>query len=237
MFRMALKSTLGSVLLVACVSLESARAGFIINAGHHTLFENTPGQIIQLEILGDGLGAGIHGTTLRIALGDGLGPALEPRFAGVTWTDGPGGVNYFWDASNSFVILGGKGAPTPEGDQLADVSASNFLSGGTPINFTGTRVLATFGIDTTGIFFDSANAANNLFAVVIDGSLGANGPGNSFVTFGPGDGSAVFNNGSISITAVPEPTSFAFVGLAGAGAYVWRRRRRKLVPVEGCLAE
>lgn len=47
----------------------------------------------------------------------------------------------------------------------------------------------------------------------------------AFTAGGPASGPAGF--GTFEVTAVPEPTSFALVGLAGVGALVWHRRQIK----------
>ncbi|XZE53690.1 PEP-CTERM sorting domain-containing protein [Planctomycetaceae bacterium SH139] len=78
---------------------------------------------------------------------------------------------------------------------------------GTFTLFSEVQFLAT-GVGTTGLSFD----------------FGSQGISDGDVSFGPGD--ITFGTGSVSsLTAVPEPGSFAVLGLAGVGMGIYRRRR------------
>ncbi len=78
---------------------------------------------------------------------------------------------------------------------------------GTFTLFSEVQFQAT-GVGTTGLSFD----------------FGSQGISDGDTSFGPGD--ITFGTGSVSsLTAVPEPGSFAVLGLAGLGMGIYRRRR------------
>lgn len=111
---------------------------------------------------------------------------------------------------------------TQEGDlgDLVDdglgLALLGFPGGGTGIStgdlgtftlFSEVQFQAT-GVGTTGLTFD----------------FGSQGISDGDTSFGPGD--ITFGTGSVSsLTAVPEPGSFAVLGLAGLGIGIYRRRR------------
>lgn len=140
---------------------------------------------------------------LRFQIGDGEGLMPEPSITSVTYSGG----GYLFDAYPT----GLAGGPflSPSGSELI-LDLSNI---GAPYGYSGEALLATIQVDTTAF---TAGTFSLTFA---------NSVGDSFVNNPSGEPYTVsFSSGSI--TAVPEPTSFAFVGLAGAGIGVWRRRAK-----------
>lgn len=95
------------------------------------------------------------------------------------------------------------------GFALPGISGTGISTGdlGTFTLFSEVQFQAT-GVGTTGLSFD----------------FGSQGISDGDTSFGPGD--ITFGTGSVSsLTAVPEPGSFAVLGLAGLGMGIYRRRR------------
>lgn len=122
-----------------------------------------------------------------------------------------GGAN-FTDPAGTFGQPGQVGAGNVD-PASAFVGQSNqaYLS----LDFTTSQTIPTTFQEIVTVSFDTTGLAPGTYDVSFldiqaQGS-GYSGTGGSF---------------TIAATAVPEPTSFALVGLAGAGAYIWRRRRQ-----------
>jgi hypothetical protein len=119
--------------------------------------------------------------------------------------------NQHWFGTNtSSVVLGtytGSGLGLGQGGDAVNIfNASNALV---------TRVF--FNASTVGRTFDNAAGINGEISTL--STVGVNGAFSSFSVLPPEIGSPG------SITAVPEPTSFALAGLGIAGYMAWRRRR------------
>ncbi len=111
------------------------------------------------------------------------------------------------------------------GTQFFLSSVSNVTGGNPNITFTTlspfvantTVYTATASGNVIGTITASATGPSGLTTIAFSGTIGNNNGG-----FAPG---TTFTSNTATLTAVPEPTSMALVGIAGLG-YVFYRKRR-----------
>lgn len=190
--------------IVACLP-AAAHAVTTYIAGNHALLPNTPGQVIQLTVSSDDVG--LQGVNVAVTTGDGGpnngGAIPAPIITAIDIITGT-----IFAANNT-----GQGGTIIGPDQYA--FASTTTTSGT-VNANG--VLASLTIDTTGFF-----AGNWLLSV----------SGNNVIGFPPTDGAGstgvtdAYQDGSLFIEVVPEPSTIVLGLFAAAGmaAVVIRRRR------------
>ncbi len=140
-------------------------------------------------------------------LSSGGGQILQSSGTGVATALGPPGPGLDFDGTNS--TSGG----------LA--GALSFVISSDPAGINnGVAHIATFGVTITGLVGDTVTVTSG--ALPIDGNVVDDGS-----LFGTSIDAAIANFGSVTftVTAVPEPSTWAFCGLGAAGL-VWYRRRQ-----------
>lgn len=193
-------------LLLACcfvgLTAQFSLAEIVVAVGDHDVLANTANQQIDVLVSTDGgQSPTIFGSNLHFQLADGTGPIVEPVFNGFS-IDGS-----IFDVTGSGTAGGVVG-----GGQFIDASATPPAAG---VDANG--ILVSLLIDTTGI----TSGTFALSGTITEG--GANLPTQLL------DGNAaartlVINDGSVTISAVPEPSSVVIV-VAFGGIVLCRRRR------------
>jgi hypothetical protein len=151
---------------------------------------------------------------------------MNAASAAFTFSLSPSPANVTIGSPQVFDIIVNTTSSTPD-DQLFNANFSFSLSGANAANFTITppgatvpgtigTVVATVAVNATGVNGDTA-VLSGLFS----GAFGIDG-GAIILPGASQNGS--FSN-SVSLTAVPEPSSLALVGLCVAGVAARRRRR------------
>lgn len=197
------------IMLLPC----AAGAETTINVGNHFLLENTPGQVISILVSGTDL---VSDFNLNAQIGDGYGGANpEPIFTAVSFA-GTILVPTIWDAHPFNVTDGGLWGLGANMDAAFGVG---FVTSGHTTLANGLLVKLT--IDTTGF------GAGQTFPLLLGGASSELGD-SYFLAPGPTTINPVISNGSITLTAVPEPSSIAMLasGLLCVGALVYVRHRR-----------
>lgn len=185
----------GSIAILAtAVSVDAAS----INIGNIQLLENTPDQIFAIHVTG---GDQVAGLTFWAQVGEGpaaFGGADGPD---ITYVDiiGPGTIFF---GNNT----GENGDPTAQ--VLGEYYEAVTTTGSGTVAAEG--VLAYVTMDTTGFF------AGRVFDFKLADTL----TGDTDWGGTPID----ITNGTITLTAIPEPASLGLVGIAGLGLLARRRR-------------
>lgn len=212
---------------IAVLGLAVDAQAATIVVGNYDLLPNTPGQKIPLYVSGIVPNAGPHfphfpgnvaGLVLDIAINDGgpewgSGP-LGPTITSIDVVSGP----TIWEPPNT---THGHNAPaTFYAGQIADINFA-ILDGW--VNVTG-GLLATVEINTTGF-------ASGTFQLTLTGGVLLDVLGGTEFIGNPATVTNIiyqyYNGTAGQITIVPEPSSVALaaIGLIGAAAWGWRRRR------------
>ncbi len=204
-----MKKFLLAILLVGLVA-PFAAAEIVVSVGSNDVLANTANQQIDILISSDPGDPDLSGMNLRVTIGDGLGPMLEPVFQGAE-----GSLDGFSVTGSIFDVPG-----AVESGEGPVNGAPSLINGGvtTPTNVNANGVLISLFVDTTG-FFDVGS-----FDLVFSNVLGDTellGPIGSATPL-PG---VVFENGTINITAaVPEPSGMVVLGALACVGLVRRRR-------------
>ena len=143
----------------------------------------------------------------RISIGDGSGPAPEPSLVSIT-PQGP------FAAGSGFVPGGGQ----PQFDATRSQLIYDLTNTSAAFGFVGNQLAATVNLNT------SAFAGQGPFNFSL-----SNVAGSTSVTtaLGPAYSNTVLSGGTFTISAVPEPSSIALLGLVGVGTVALRRFRKK----------
>jgi hypothetical protein len=205
---------------VLCVSPLHAAVIHVIG-GDHDLLPDTPGQVIDVLVQGDGE---VQGLNFYVMVGNGMTDEV-PNITGVA---GEPGV----DIIGSGTLFEGNNNEQQNDDQPADFrgfwGAGTTTSSGTVTPGTSGRILARVTINTEGFFSGSFD----LFLQNID-YLGSQYD-TDFVGWGTDpdldpewqNHFVTIDDGTLNI--VPEPSSLLlmFFGVAGLGVVTVMRRRR-----------
>lgn len=188
-----------------------------------------------------------------------IGSSLSNQYAafGVTFSpnafSGPGGPNGDWATNTNLIVV------SSTGSDVGGLGTPSLVSGNIIRSFNGwlnedgdPSLAAAFTVPVSSISVDFAGIANpgstrifvrdNTNALLATLVAAGTGQQNLSFTAGPGQtiGSlqitpgdffdwAGFDNFSYTVAAVPEPTTWALMGIAGVGtaaAIRWHRRRR-----------
>lgn len=199
--RIAIRETCLAALVAICALAGTASAAPIINVGSHDLQENTPGQVIYLQVTGT---EDVTGFNLRAQIGDGTGPNAEPVFEAIGFGGG------MWDAHPNTKIGDG---PVVSAEQFAQYSVA-FNQNTPAYTATADGLLVSLTVDTTG-FFDG----DSFDLLLKDTQIGAD---SDLVVIGGGTLAPEITNGTINV--VPEPATMSLLAL---GSLMALRRRKK----------
>ncbi len=198
---------LAAALTIFLASAPAVRASLIIDLPDLTLQPNQAGQTFTISVQNDGPSVTLNGVELELLIGDGSG--VGPIFQAVS-VIAPGTLF----ASNN---TGDRGAGDLSNNQVFQRTTST--SSGTVTLDNGTFDLATVTFDTTGVSPGDYSWSP---------SDSPNGP--SFFTDSSGTVTPTLANGTLSVSAVPEPVNGALAVfgtlMAVIGGSRWLRRRR-----------
>ena len=196
---------LTSFVLAFALIAQDSKGEVVFNIGNHVI-DAAPLQTIDLMIVSNDVAdPNITGFNLRAQLGDGLGAQPEPIFTEVDYSSG-------LFAGLPVTITGG---PLAGNEQ--------FIQGSVVFNNTGDAVapnglLATVTIDATGF------GAGETFDFLVAGT--DIGQDSDLILSGGGSLVPTIANGTITISAIPEPGTASC--LLAVGAAIACRRRRRL---------
>lgn len=179
----------------------TASAGVVIDVGIASLIENKPNQTIALTVSG---GDVVQGLNFNLQVADG-GPDEGGSIAGpaITAVDIIGAGTIFADNNT------GQNDDSLNSPQLFVTSTTTSMG---TVAADGTLAFVTF--DTTGFF------AGSTFTLLLKDTL------NGATDFAGIP--ATITNGTLAITAIPEPSAMLYVGMiaamVGAGVRLTRRR-------------
>ena len=210
------------ILLATITATQRADAAWVLSISDEPLQRNARNQPLSVYLRSDSDSTNsVYGIELLASIGDGTATQVAPRFDGVPGTlqavqfsDGAGGQPFVWENLNGgFGVTGAApeaGNPYQSDPELLSDTSSETVN----IGMSETLV-AQFLIDTTGF-------AGETFAFNI-------GSGSGVYTLESGaEPESISFSGTFEVTAVPEPSSWAVLGLiAATGGGVRRMRQRK----------
>lgn len=206
-----MRKHLFAAVVVALLFSVPTLGALVITVGDNPLLENTAGQTVDIYMTG---GDGIDGVNFRAQIADGY-----PEVGGSS-VDGPDFQGL--DATSAGMIFSGESAT--QTFMFAQATEWNFSA---DPSATGSGLLATLTIDTTGHFVTDAvtSWALDLEGMVFGDTTAFTGPPLTNVPIS-------ITNGTIFLTAIPEPAIVVqLLGLAGAGTLgLWFRRRKSRTP-------
>ena len=212
------------IIAVVIISSADSRAGFILSVGSNiTLLPDTQNQAVEVFLTSNDVAdPDLTGMDVRAYLGNSYNGVLdgqEGKFQqgnAVVLT----GTDYFWGASAISGFPGVTDVAIREANvRLPDGTQRSVLNGAQgPV----TVKVATLYIDTTQLFSGTyAISLNDPYTISASGTLTSTLTDLTGARLTPG-----FQNGSFTITAVPEPGSLLLTaGIALAGAALRFRKR------------
>lgn len=191
--------------IMSCSICEATFQFSVVNpTGGAPNFTLAPGPAQQVQIFINSTSAAdtLGSLKFRIQVGDGAGALAEPPMVSVT----PGAF---------FAGFSAGGGPSfdPTNSQLI----YDLTNLGAPVSFAGNQLAATLTLNTSA--FANQGPFNFSFANSVGSSTVNNPAGIEY-------GGTVLSGGSF-VVAIPEPSSFALLGVVGLGVCVARRFRKK----------